>query len=63
MNDKFTWQKGDIQIAKTQCEFCAYYNAETPDKCEMYEKKPDEVIKNEVRCKKAKNNNPAPWEK
>ena len=59
--DKFVYSENEIEIAHTQCEFCIYNNPKTPEKCEQYEKKPEEVVKNKIRCPLAKDNLTTPW--
>ncbi len=50
--DYFTYQKGDIEIKRTQCEFCKYNNKEDITKCIKYpEGKPLDVVNTKVRCK------------
>ena len=47
----FTYQKGDIEFAKSLCELCKYNNANDSCKCEKYpDKKPDEIISNKNKC-------------
>ncbi len=57
-NDKYVWNKGDIQIAKTQCEFCTYNDEKDTNKCSKY---PDgkllEVVNNLKACPKYKDKN------
>lgn len=59
--DKFTYEKNDLGIARTQCEFCIYNVRSTPGKCEKYETKPEEIVKNKKRCPLSKDNLPTPW--
>ena len=59
--NKFIYEKNDIDIAHSQCEFCIYNDKASPDKCEKYEKKPDEIIKNIRQCPLSKDDLPTPW--
>ena len=62
-HNRFVYEKGDIEIGKTQCEFCKLYNPENENVCSAYpEGKPEEVVKNERRCPKEVSKNPVPWE-
>lgn len=55
MNDRFTYHAGDIQIKKSQCEFCKYNERDENEpvctKCPMYpDGKPDEILRTRIRC-------------
>ena len=47
VENKFLWKKGDIKLAKNQCQLCKYNNINQIDKCEYYsDGKPKEIISN-----------------
>lgn len=49
LSDKFVYQEGDIEIKKTQCEFCKFNISE--DKCEKFiDGKPMEILEMNKRC-------------
>lgn len=54
-NDRFTYQKGDIQIKASQCDFCKYSCKEdcgsSSVTCPRYpEGKPEDIIKTLKKC-------------
>ena len=57
-NDKFIYHEGELQIAKTQCEFCKFNDKDTEMVCKEYlNGKPNDVITNKIRCPKFKDKN------
>ena len=57
-NNKFIYEKGDIEIAKTQCEFCVYNDERDTNKCSQYpDGKLKEVVNNIKLCPKHKDKN------
>ena len=51
MSDRFIYHKNDIELHKTQCEFCIYNNEKKPDRCVKYpDGKPDCILKNIKKC-------------
>lgn len=55
MNDRFTYQKGDIQIRSSQCDFCKFNckdeHGDSKNTCTHFPNgKPDEINKNLKRC-------------
>ncbi len=48
--DKFCWNENEVVITKTQCDLCEFQTKECIDKCLKYEKKPQEVIDNKIKC-------------
>lgn len=55
MNNRFTYNKGDIDVQNTQCDFCRYneVNNEGRSKltcCKYEQKKPDEIYRTLKRC-------------
>lgn len=47
--EKYTYGAGEMEIAETQCDLCAY-QCKDPDRCEKYEVKPKVVYTNEAIC-------------
>ncbi len=50
-NNRFVYEKGDIEIKSNQCEFCKYNNSENKDVCIMFPNgKPEEIKNTKKRC-------------
>lgn len=50
-NDKFIYEKGDIEIKSNQCDFCKYNRPDDKDACIKYPNgKPEEVKQTKKRC-------------
>lgn len=50
-SERFIYQKGDIEIKDTQCDFCKFNDKERPLCCTNYPNgKPRNVIKGISRC-------------
>lgn len=51
MRDKFRYEKGDIQFAKSQCDLCKYNNPENMNQCIKYpDAKPDDILNTIKKC-------------
>lgn len=59
---KFTYERGDIQVAENQCGFCKYNREKGQNSCDQYENKPHEILSNTKLCPFFKDVLPAPWE-
>lgn len=50
-DDKFVYEKDDIDIKSSQCDFCKYNNPDAKDVCIKYPNgKPEEVKQAKKRC-------------
>ncbi len=54
-SDRFSYQKGDIEIKKTQCNFCKYNQEDDNNQeiacCAKYpDGKPDDIVRTIRRC-------------
>ena len=59
---KFTYESGDIEVAKNQCGFCKHNREKEQNACDQYEKKPLEILSNTKLCPFFKDVLPVPWE-
>ncbi len=59
--EKFVWKKGDIKIARSQCELCLLNCKATPNSCPKYDTKPENVLKGVVKCPYIKLSANTPW--
>lgn len=51
MSERFVYQTGDIEMRKTQCDFCQYRNKTNFQICEKYpDRKPESILLNEKKC-------------
>lgn len=47
---KFSYEEGEIKIARCQCYLCKYRIEAEKTCCQKYEKIPDEILQNKVFC-------------
>ena len=59
---KFIYERGDIEVAESQCRFCIY-DREEQSSCDQYENKPQEILSNTMLCPFFKDVLPVPWKK
>ncbi len=59
---KFTYERGDIEVAKNQCGFCKFNREKEQSACDHYENKPQEILSNRKLCPFFKDVLPVPWE-
>lgn len=48
--NRYSWKEGDITIADSQCGLCEHQIKDNAESCAKYDKKPDKVISNDIRC-------------
>ena len=50
-NNRFVYEKGDIEIKKSQCDFCKYNNPNEQNNCVKFPNgKPEEIKNTNRRC-------------
>lgn len=50
-NNRFIYEKDDIEIKNSQCDFCKYNNSNEKDVCIKYPNgKPEEIKQTKKRC-------------
>lgn len=50
-NNRFIYEKGDIEIKSSQCDFCKYNNSDDKNVCIKYPNgKPEELKQTKKRC-------------
>ena len=47
---RFSSEKSEVVLAKTQCDVCIHNKKEDPVRCEKYDPKPEEVLNNKKAC-------------
>lgn len=50
-NHKFVYEKGDIEIKSSQCDFCKHNNANNNICIKFPNEKPEEIKTNKKKCK------------
>lgn len=50
MNKKFNYEKGDISVARSQCELCENYSDNKDQPCTVYDEVPEEILQNRELC-------------
>ena len=58
--NRFTWEKGELDIADSQCQLCDHWDPQEK-KCRRFEEIPQEVITNEKRCPGYERKGPLGW--
>jgi hypothetical protein len=49
-NNRFVYEKGDVEIKSSQCDFCKYNNFEDKDVCIKFPNGKPEEIKKTKKC-------------
>lgn len=50
-NNRFIYEKEDIEIKNSQCEFCKYNDINNKNKCVKFQNgKPEEILFTKSRC-------------
>lgn len=50
MNKKFNYEKGDVSVARSQCELCENYSDNKEQPCTVYDEVPEEILQNRELC-------------
>lgn len=47
---KFSYEKGDLNFAPTQCHLCVHRMEDSSDSCNMIVKIPEEILQDQCKC-------------
>lgn len=57
--DRFVYEKGDLQIGSTQCDFCRFRHETDPLRCDRFPNgKPETVLLDLALCKSLETTSP-----